>query len=102
MPKDLDKWYSIAVTKDGATISEETELVGKGNFAVVEALQNRLGKKIGVITIGPAGEMKMLTSNISVKDPESHPRSHGRGGVGAVMGSKKVKFISIDERTHPV
>ena len=69
MPKDLDKWYSIAVTKDGATISEETELIGKGNFAVVEALQARLGKKIGVITLGPAGEMKMLTANISVKDP---------------------------------
>ena len=101
MPKDLDKWYSIAVTKDGATISEETELIGKGNFAVVEALQARLGKKIGVITLGPAGEMKMLTANISVKDPESHIRSHGRGGVGAVMGSKKVKFISIDDKDAP-
>ncbi len=97
MPKDLDKWYSIAVNKDGATISEETELIGKGNFAVVEALQARLGKKIGIITLGPAGEMKMLIANISVKDPESQIRSHGRGGVGAVMGSKKIKFISIDD-----
>lgn len=97
LPKDLDKWYSIALNKDGATISEETELIGKGNFAVVEALQNRLGKKIGVLTLGPAGEMKMLTSNVSVKDPDSHLRSHGRGGLGAVMGSKKVKFISVDD-----
>ncbi len=101
MPKDLDKWYSLAVTVDGVTISEETELIGKGNFAVVEALQARLGKKIGVITLGPAGEMKMLTANISVKDPESHLRSHGRGGVGAVMGSKKLKFISIDDKGAP-
>jgi aldehyde:ferredoxin oxidoreductase len=101
LPKDLDKWYSIALNKDGATISEETELIGQGNFAVIEALQTRLGKKIGVITLGPAGEMKMLTSNISVKDPDSHLRSHGRGGVGAVMGSKKVKFISVDDAGAP-
>src|ERR1700687_5099337 len=100
LPKE-DKWYSIALNKDGATISEETELIGKGNFAVVEALQARLGKKVGVITLGPAGEMKMLTSNVSVKDPDSHLRSHGRGGVGAVMGSKKVKFISIDDSGAP-
>jgi aldehyde:ferredoxin oxidoreductase len=101
LPKDMDKWYSIALNKDGATIQEETELIGKGNFAVVEALQTRLGKKIGVITLGPAGEMKMLTSNISVKDPDSHLRSHGRGGVGAVMGSKKLKFISVDDTGAP-
>jgi aldehyde:ferredoxin oxidoreductase len=96
-PKDKDKWYSIALNKDGATISEETDLIGKGNFAVVEALTARLGKKVGIITLGPAGEMKMLTSNISVKDPDSHIRSHGRGGTGAVMGSKNLKFITIDD-----
>jgi aldehyde:ferredoxin oxidoreductase len=101
MPKDEDKWYSIALNKDGATVQEETELIGKGNFAVVQALEQRLGKKIGVITLGPAGEMKMLTANISVKDPDSHLRSHGRGGVGAVMGSKKIKFISVDDAGAP-
>jgi len=91
-----DKWYSIAISPGGATIAEESELVGKGNFAVVESLASRFEGKQGVITIGPAGEMKMATANISVKDPDSKLRSAGRGGLGAVMGSKKVKFISID------
>lgn len=100
LPKG-DTWYNLHVSKDGVSISEETELIGKGNYAVVETLEQRLGKKIGILTIGPTGEMKMLTANISVKDKDSRLRSHGRGGLGAVMGSKKIKFISIDDNDAP-
>lgn len=100
LPKG-DGWYRLHVTKDGVTIIEANELAGKGNFAVIEALEAQLGKKTGVITIGPAGEMKMSAANISVKDPDSKIRSHGRGGLGAVMGSKKIKCISIDDAGAP-
>ncbi len=96
-----DKWYSLHVNKDGVSVQEETELVGKKNFAVIEALEARLGKKTGILTIGPVGELKMAAANISVKDPDSKIRSHGRGGLGAVMGSKKIKFISIDDQGAP-
>jgi len=96
-----DSWYNLAVTVDGVTINEEKELLGLGNFAVVEAVEARLGKKTGVITIGPAGEFKMTAANISVKDPDSKLRSHGRGGLGAVMGSKQIKFISIEDKGAP-
>ncbi|MBP0651215.1 hypothetical protein J8J40_29585, partial [Mycobacterium tuberculosis] len=34
--------------------------------------------------------------DISVKDPEGKLRSFGRGGLGAVMGSKHVKFIAVN------
>ncbi len=95
MPQD-DKWRAVYINRDGARIEEETETIGMGNFDTVQVLNERLDKKAGLIVLGPAGEMKMLTSNISVKDPDSHLRSHGRGGLGAVMGSKKVKFIAID------
>ncbi|GLI37000.1 aldehyde ferredoxin oxidoreductase [Geobacter hydrogenophilus] len=100
IPK-ADAWYSLHVSMDGVTVQEETELVGKGNFAVIEALEARLGKKTGILTIGPAGELKMTAANISVKDPDSKIRSHGRGGLGAVMGSKKIKFISINDEGAP-
>jgi aldehyde:ferredoxin oxidoreductase len=96
-----DKWYSLHVNMDGVSIQEETELIGQGNFAVIEALEARLGKKTGILTIGPVGELKMTAANISVKDPDSKIRSHGRGGLGAVMGSKKLKFISIDDQGAP-
>ncbi|WP_419174989.1 aldehyde ferredoxin oxidoreductase family protein [Desulfosediminicola sp.] len=90
-----DKWFSLAVTPEGVTIEEETELVGKGNFAVLETLSTRLENNPAIITIGPAGEMKMAAANISIKDPDGGIRSNGRGGLGAVMGSKRVKFISV-------
>ncbi len=100
-PKD-GKWYSIAMTPDSISISEETELIGQGNYAVAKALSSRLEGKQGVITVGPAGEMKMAAANISIVDPDGNLRSNGRGGLGAVMGSKKVKFISIDPKDGKV
>ena len=100
MPRS-DRWYGLTVSKDGVTIREEGELTGQGNFAVIRALQGRLGDRAGVISIGPAGEMKLSSANISVKDPSGKIRSHGRGGLGAVMGSKRVKFIAIDDQGAP-
>jgi aldehyde:ferredoxin oxidoreductase len=44
----------------------------------------------------------MIGANISVKDPDSHIRSLGRGGLGAVMGSKKIKFIALDPQDGKV
>ncbi len=92
-----DKWYNLHVTMEGVAINEEHELVGKQNFAVLEALNQKFGEKIGVLTIGVPGELRMCCANISVKDPDQKIRSHGRGGLGAVMGSKKIKYITIDE-----
>ncbi len=92
-----DSWYRIHIDKDGARIQEEKSLIGKGNFAVFEAVEAELGKKCGCLSIGPAGEFRMAAANISVRDKDGRVRSHGRGGLGAVMGSKKVKLISIDD-----
>ena len=94
-------WYSLHIDRNGVTIHEESELLGLGNFAVLEALQTRLGGKLGVLTIGPAGEMRQASANISVKDPSGKIRSHGRGGLGAVMGAKRIKFITVDDSGAP-
>ena len=61
-----------------------------------KSTSQRINDKVGVISIGPAGEMQMLAANISVKDPDNHVRSCGRGGLGAVMGSKRIKFIAVE------
>ncbi len=95
MPKE-DKWYRLHVTKDGVSFKDASELAGKQNFAVIEAMNARFGDKIGVMSIGVPGEKRMAAANISVKDPDQKIRSHGRGGLGAVMGSKKIKCITID------
>jgi len=92
-----DNWYCLHVHKDGVEIKEETELLGKGNYQVIHTLTSRYGENTGVMTIGQGGEYKILTANISVKDPKGHIRSAGRGGLGAVMGSKRIKFITLDD-----
>ena len=90
IPAD-DKWRGIYISKDGVRIEEETETIGMGNFDTVQVLNERLDKKAGMIVLGPAGEMKMLTSNISVKDPDSHIRSHGPRRTGRGDGLEKGK-----------
>jgi len=96
IPEDDSTFYHIHVTKEKIEIEAVPELVGKNNFAVLDAMMDKYGKKVAVMSIGRPGEQKMLISNISVKDPQGKFRSHGRGGLGAVMGSKKVKCITVD------
>ena len=100
-PQD-DAWYSLHLTPDGITVEKEAELIGKGNFAVAEAVEGRISSSVGLISIGQAGEMRMAAANVSIKDPDSKFRSCGRGGLGAVMGSKKVKFITLDAKDGKV
>lgn len=98
---EKDSWYSLHVDKTGITIKEDRELVGKGNYEVVKTLTKTYGDKIGIISIGPAGEMRMAAANISVRTRDDYIRSCGRGGLGAVMGSKRIKYITIDATDGP-
>jgi len=98
---DGDAFYRLRVNKDGVAVERESDLVGQGNFAVIEATEKLLGEETGLLTIGPAGERRMANANISVKDPDSKLRSLGRGGLGAVMGSKKLKCIILDPEGAP-
>jgi aldehyde:ferredoxin oxidoreductase len=97
-----DKYYVVKVTMDGVTIEEApAETVGMGNYEAIKILQAKYGPKAGVAIIGPAGEMRLTGANISFADPQSNIRSAGRGGLGAVMGSKKIKAVVIDDAGAP-
>ncbi len=100
IPEDDSTFYHLHVTKEKVEIEAVPELVGKDNYAVLDAMLEKYNKKVAVMTIGRPGEMKMLVSNISVKDPQGKFRSHGRGGMGAVMGSKKIKCITVDAEKY--
>jgi aldehyde:ferredoxin oxidoreductase len=92
-----DKWYRLIVSSTGVKIEPAPELVGLGNYDTVAKEFARFGNKVTCITIGPAGEMGALAASIAVSDVEGRPTRHcGRGGLGAVMGSKRVKSIVID------
>ena len=96
-PKD-NTLYKILINKDGVDIQEANDLCMMGNYDVVDKIKAEYGEKIACISIGPAGEMKLSAASIACTDMELRPTRHaGRGGVGAVMGSKGVKVIVIDD-----
>ena len=96
-PKD-DTLYKIFINKDGVNIKPDNSLKTLGNYDVVEKMKSEFGEKIACISIGPAGEMKMSAASVACTDMEQRPTRHcGRGGVGAVMGSKGIKVIVIDD-----
>lgn len=96
-PKD-DTLYKVFINKDGVKITPDNSLRMMGNYDLVEKMKKEYGDKIGCISIGPAGEMKMSAASVACTDMELRPTRHaGRGGVGAVMGSKGVKVIVLDD-----
>jgi len=91
-------FFNIIIDKDGVRFEDASDLTGKGTYASTETLLERHGAKTGVMVIGPAGETLRKVASIQFSDPNGNPaRAAGRGGMGAVMGSKKVKAIIIDD-----
>ena len=96
-PKD-DTLYKLSISKDKVDIKPDNSLKMLGNYAVAEKMKAAHGDKVSCISIGQAGEMKLTAASIAFTDMEFRPTRHaGRGGVGAVMGSKGVKVIVVDD-----
>jgi len=97
--KPEDAGLSLIVIKnDSVEILSADEYVGLGNNEVIKRLWEKYGKRVGVMSIGPAGEQRLTAACINFADPNGRPgRAAGRGGLGAVMGSKGVKAIVVDD-----
>ncbi|MDD5007738.1 MAG: aldehyde ferredoxin oxidoreductase C-terminal domain-containing protein [Syntrophorhabdaceae bacterium] len=101
-PKD-GSLYKILINKDGVKISEDKSLKMLSNYQVVEKIKGEFGDKVACISIGQAGEMRLPAASVAFTDMELRPTRHaGRGGVGAVMGSKGVKVIIVDDTDLPM
>ncbi len=91
------KLYRLVVTSDDVKIQPADDLAGLGNYDTVAKQFDEFGDKISCVSIGQAGEMRATGASIAVTDVEGRPTRHcGRGGLGAVMGSKGVKVIVVD------
>ena len=70
---------------------------GLGAIETGKRLREDFGDKIDFLCLGPTGERMLLASAIVVSDQDGVAARHlGRGGLGAVMGSKNVKAIVIN------
>src|SRR6266446_5685579 len=91
-------WVVIHFKKDGSiAFDDAAPYMGKGNFEANDMLHARYGKKVTIALCGPVGEYEGLLAGIAFSDKDGRPaRLAARGGVGAVMGAKKVKAIVVD------
>ncbi len=89
--------WSILVIDDGdARIEPATDLVGRSSLDAEARVRARLGDAFRFFGIGPAGERLVRYATAS-----GDGRHAGRGGIGAVFGSKKLKGIAV-RGTTPV
>ena len=101
-PSD-DTLYKVFINKDGVNIKADNSLKMLGNYDTVAKINAECGDKAACISVGPAGEMKMAAASVAFTDMEQRPTRHaGRGGVGAVMGSKNIKVIVLDDADMPM
>lgn len=98
-----DEWTVIYITKDGdVSFHDATPYMGKGVIETAALLHDTFGEKVSLGICGPVGEYQGMMSGISFSDPEGRPvRIAARGGVGAVMGMKKVKALVCDKFKMP-
>jgi aldehyde:ferredoxin oxidoreductase len=93
-----DNWYYIKIDKNGCTLEPADEYAGMGTFEYCEKMIEKY-PDCAVTCIGPAGEKLYHSAGIATMDKEKKPnRYSGRGGLGAVMGSKKIKGIVAAEK----
>ena len=103
-PADAESRHALEVTADGVRLVPADEHKGKWNYALIDDLAEIYPKTASFISIGPAGEMQLKGASVACTDDEQerHPARHaGRGGLGAVMGSKGLKYVSVDAQKRP-
>jgi len=88
----------VVIKKDSVEILPADDYAGLGNYETTKNLCEKYGKHVAVMSIGPAGEQRLSAASINFSDTDGRPaRAAGRGGLGAVMGSKGIKAIVVDD-----
>jgi aldehyde:ferredoxin oxidoreductase len=95
-----DQSWLLKVDVGGeARLVPADEYKGVRTYALAEALFKSYGSHNAIMCIGPSGEQMLRAASIQSTDTKGRPcRAAGRGGLGAVMGSKGLKAIVLDSR----
>jgi aldehyde:ferredoxin oxidoreductase len=107
-PKEKGKYWMVHLTWDAKAGKPKVEFLpadlyaGKSLYEVFPKLYEKFGANVSVAGVGVAGEMGYGNSGIVFNDMAKRPsRYSGRGGLGAVMASKGLKFIVADRMGAP-
>ena len=107
-PKEKGKYWMAHLTWDTKAGKPEVEFLpadeykGKDLDEVYPKMFERFGKNPSIAGFGVAAEYGYANSGIVFNDLKKRPsRYSGRGGLGAVMASKGLKFIVVDSKDAP-
>jgi aldehyde:ferredoxin oxidoreductase len=93
-----DELVGVHVTDEGVEFEPVDELAGATTSETIEHIEAEHDLDEGHTAIaGPAGENEVRFAAIIT----SESRAFGRGGLGAVMGAKNVKFLTVDGDSAP-
>ena len=81
----------LLIDNGKAEIKDASKLWGKDTFETEDILRTEHGKELDVACIGPSAEKLCLIAAVM----NNKGRAAGRSGMGAVMGSKKLKAIAV-------
>jgi aldehyde:ferredoxin oxidoreductase len=97
LPED-SKWRYLKIGKESSTLEPADDYVGMGTVEFCSEML-KLYPGAAISCIGPAGEKLYSAAGIATTDTDFRPgRFSGRGGLGAVMGSKKIKAIIVTDK----
>jgi aldehyde:ferredoxin oxidoreductase len=86
-----DRPVRLSIVDDQAEICDANDLWDLGVDETCEALWKEFGKPLGIVSIGQAGEHLVRFSMAFI----DRIATLGRGGLGAVMGAKNLKAITV-------
>lgn len=81
----------LFIDDDKVQLLDASNLWGKGAFEIELDFKHKYGEEYQVAVIGPGGENMVMYACVN----HDYGRQAGRGGIGAVMGSKKLKAIVL-------
>lgn len=89
--------YFLRIDHNGAAeLASARDYKHVRTYALVDRVQREDGADQAVLCIGPAGEYQLASASIQSSDVDNRPcRAAGRGGLGAVMGSKGLKAMMV-------
>jgi len=107
-PKEKGKYWVAYLTWDAGSSKPKVEFlpadeyVGKDLYEVFPKVYDRFGGTIAIAGCGVAGEYSYGNAGVVFNDLAKRPsRYSGRGGLGSVLASKRLKFIVVDSKAIP-
>lgn len=88
----------LVIRKDNIYLEQAEGYSGLGNYELHAKLRSAFGDGVAILSAGPAGEKGYANSTVAVSDLNGRPSRHAaRGGLGAVLASKGIKAIVVDD-----